>query len=181
MGADGDGDAEERLFEGREMLMAHDLYRREFGLMSGVIRGVAVGDHERTEIIADHIDMITASLHLHHGIEDAQVWPALLRRDSDDIPVSSSRCRVSTPGLRSWRPKSMRPSPSGAAPPPLIPETPSPMRWTVSFGCFVTTCAWKNSGRCRSWRSTSPPENGAGCSTRRSAARTRTASFWTSA
>jgi hemerythrin-like domain-containing protein len=77
---------EERLFDGREMLMAHDLYRREFGLMPGVIRGVAVGDYERTEIVADHIDMMTTSLHLHHGIEDAQVWPALLRRDSDDIP-----------------------------------------------------------------------------------------------
>lgn len=53
--------------------------------MPGVIRGVTAGDNERTEIIADHIDLITASLHLHHGIEDAQVWPALLQCDSDDV------------------------------------------------------------------------------------------------
>ena len=49
---------EEQLhFDGREMLMVHDVFRREFALMPAVVRGVAVGDHNRAQIVTDHIEL----------------------------------------------------------------------------------------------------------------------------
>lgn len=65
-------------FDGREMEMVHKMFRREFGLMAGLFRGVA--DPERARIIADHFDAITATLHHHHHTEDEDLWPLLLQR-----------------------------------------------------------------------------------------------------
>jgi hypothetical protein len=46
---------EEQLhFDGREMLMVHDVFRREFALMPALVRGVAVGDHNRAQIVRSH-------------------------------------------------------------------------------------------------------------------------------
>lgn len=53
-------------------------FRREFGLMPGLLRGIA--DPERARIIAHHFDAITATLHHHHHSEDEDVWPLLLQR-----------------------------------------------------------------------------------------------------
>jgi hypothetical protein len=48
---------EEQLhFDGGEMLMVHDVFRREFALMPALVRGVAVGDHNRAQIVTDHIE-----------------------------------------------------------------------------------------------------------------------------
>jgi hemerythrin-like domain-containing protein len=75
----------ERFFDGREMFMVHDMFRREFGLMPRVVRGVRAGDRERTRIVAAHITGITTVLHTHHHGEDVHVWPALLQRGSADV------------------------------------------------------------------------------------------------
>ncbi|WP_278184331.1 hemerythrin domain-containing protein [Mycobacterium kubicae] len=58
--------------------MVHKMFRREFGLMPGLLRGVA--DLERARIITRHFDAITATLHHHHQTEDEELWPLLLQR-----------------------------------------------------------------------------------------------------
>ena len=67
-------------FEGREMLMLHNSFRREFGLMPGLVRGVEAGDRERAQVITEHISDVSTLLHRHHHGEDANIWPLLLER-----------------------------------------------------------------------------------------------------
>jgi hemerythrin-like domain-containing protein len=67
-------------FDGREMLMVHDVFRREFALMPALVRGVAVGDHNRAQIVTDHIERVSALLHHHHLVEGQYTWPLLLER-----------------------------------------------------------------------------------------------------
>ena len=67
-------------FHGSEMLIAHDVFRREFALVPGLVRGVAAGDRDRAQIIGDHIQGATSVLHTHHVLEDDNVWPLLLDR-----------------------------------------------------------------------------------------------------
>ncbi|GII54691.1 hypothetical protein Pth03_30800 [Planotetraspora thailandica] len=75
----------EPYFDGREMLMIHDMLRREFGLMPSVIRGVAAGDRERAQVVAGHIQGIAAVLHHHHHGEDENVWPFLVKHVPDEV------------------------------------------------------------------------------------------------
>jgi hemerythrin-like domain-containing protein len=75
----------ERHFDGREMVMVHDAFRREFGLMAAVVRQVADGDVARAEVVSDHIDLVAGLLHHHHQAEDDSVWPLLLVRCPEQI------------------------------------------------------------------------------------------------
>src|SRR6476469_4858339 len=43
-------------FDRREMLIVHDVFRREFALMPGLIGTVAPGDRDRAGLVGDHID-----------------------------------------------------------------------------------------------------------------------------
>lgn len=65
-------------FDGREMEMVHKMFRREFGLMPELLRGIA--DPKRASIIAHHFDAITATLRHHHHSEDEDLWPLVLQR-----------------------------------------------------------------------------------------------------
>ena len=67
-------------FDGREMLMLHDSFRREFGLMPGLVSGAAAGDRERAQVITAHITYVSTVLHHHHHGEDVHVWPLLAER-----------------------------------------------------------------------------------------------------
>jgi iron-sulfur cluster repair protein YtfE (RIC family) len=67
-------------FHGSEMLIVHNMFRLEFVLMPGLVRGVAAGDRHRAQIIGDHIKGATSALHTHHVLEDDNVWPLLLDR-----------------------------------------------------------------------------------------------------
>ncbi|WP_433286156.1 hemerythrin domain-containing protein [Pseudonocardia sp. CA-142604] len=67
-------------FDRREMLMPHDMFRREFTLMPRLVRDVAAGDAARAQIVADHITGVSTVLHHHHRGEDEQGWPLLLER-----------------------------------------------------------------------------------------------------
>ena len=69
-----------RHFDGREMVMLHDSFRREFALMPALVRGVAAGDGERAQVVAAHIAYVTTILHHHHHGEDVDVWPLLVER-----------------------------------------------------------------------------------------------------
>ena len=75
----------ERHFDGREMVMVHDVFRREVGLLPAVVRAVADGDVARAQLVADHIDLVAGLLHHHHQAEDDSVWPLLLVRCPEQI------------------------------------------------------------------------------------------------
>ena len=63
-----------------EMVVVHRLFRREFGLVPGLIRRVSDGDRRRAEIVAEHLVLLTDGLHHHHTAEDEYLWPMLLAR-----------------------------------------------------------------------------------------------------
>ncbi len=63
----------------------HTMFRREFRLAGGVVRGVAAGDVTRARVVADHIDYLSRSLHHHHTIEDDLMWPRLLERVPEEL------------------------------------------------------------------------------------------------
>jgi hemerythrin-like domain-containing protein len=65
----------------------HQVYRREFHLLSSLVRGVADGDTERAALVGQHITDITDSLHEHHQGEDELLWPLLLERATPQADV----------------------------------------------------------------------------------------------
>jgi hemerythrin-like domain-containing protein len=69
----------------REMVMIHTGFVREFCAMPELLRGVSEGDRKRAEIVADHIELIAQTLHLHHHGEDLEIWPRLLERCPEEI------------------------------------------------------------------------------------------------
>jgi hemerythrin-like domain-containing protein len=74
-----------RHFHSSEMLIVHDMFRREFTLMPGLVRGVEAGDRDRAQIIGDHIEGATGALHTHHVLEDDNVWPLLRDRCGESV------------------------------------------------------------------------------------------------
>ena len=67
-------------FDRSDMLMIHNMFRREFALMPGLVGAVVAGDHDRAQIIGDHVQAVIALLHDHHTHEDEDIWPLLLDR-----------------------------------------------------------------------------------------------------
>jgi len=49
------------------------------------VREIAVGDTERSQLIAEHIGLLLAVLDLHHRAEDSHLWPKLLERGSEEV------------------------------------------------------------------------------------------------
>ncbi|MFI7615611.1 hemerythrin domain-containing protein [Nonomuraea terrae] len=68
------------LADASDMFVVHTMFRREFGSVPGLVRGVAAGDERRAEVVAGHVALINGVLHHHHAGEDAHVWPRLLER-----------------------------------------------------------------------------------------------------
>lgn len=64
----------------RDMIVVHTAFRREYRLAPGLVRGVAAGDQKRADVVADHLELMTAMLHHHHVSEDRLLWPTLLSR-----------------------------------------------------------------------------------------------------
>ena len=62
-------------FELSDMRVMHNMFRREFALMPGLVGGVAAADHDRAHIIGDHMEAVVAILHGHHTHEDEDIWP----------------------------------------------------------------------------------------------------------
>lgn len=75
----------------RAMIMVHTGFRREFGLMPGLVRAVADGDRQRAAIVADHIGLLDTALHGHHYGEDQVLWPLLLERCPADLAPAVHR------------------------------------------------------------------------------------------
>ena len=64
----------------RDMYVVHRAFRREFGLLPDLIRDVISGDVARAEVVASHLDLVLAGLHMHHTGEDVVLWPLLVDR-----------------------------------------------------------------------------------------------------
>jgi len=73
------------LADTRNMYIIHMVFRREFGLLPGLVRSVAHRDEERTKVVTDHITLLSGLLHHHHEAEDAVLWPLLLARAPKEI------------------------------------------------------------------------------------------------
>ena len=63
-----------------EMVVVHRAFRREFPAAAALIRGTAAGDTRRAKVVADHLRLGLAGLHMHHTGEDIVLWPLLLER-----------------------------------------------------------------------------------------------------
>jgi hypothetical protein len=72
------------MFDGREMRLLHDVFRRELGLAAAAVEGVAAGDRERAVLVSAHIGAVTTLLHHHHEGEDTHDWPLLVHRCPDE-------------------------------------------------------------------------------------------------
>ena len=69
----------------RQMNTVHTLFRREFRLAGGGVRRVAEGDGRRARVVADHVELLTRTLHHHHTAEDDLIWPRLLERVPEEL------------------------------------------------------------------------------------------------
>lgn len=69
----------------RDMYMVHTTFRREFGALPGLVRNVQAGDIQRSQIVGDHIDILSIYLYAHHHSEDIHLWPRLLDRGPREV------------------------------------------------------------------------------------------------
>jgi hemerythrin-like domain-containing protein len=67
------------------MYTVHAMFRREFALLPGLVRGVTDGDIERARVVGDHVRLVNTVLYHHHHAEDLVLWPRILERASKDI------------------------------------------------------------------------------------------------
>jgi hemerythrin-like domain-containing protein len=68
-----------------DMYAAHDVFRREFALLPGLVRSVPASDTDRVRDVAGHISLMNELLHHPHSAEDAVLWPRLLARAPKEI------------------------------------------------------------------------------------------------
>jgi iron-sulfur cluster repair protein YtfE (RIC family) len=64
----------------REMIVVHNVFRRLFGDLPGLIGQVAEGDTARAARLCASVDELTTGLEHHHTGEDELLWPVLLDR-----------------------------------------------------------------------------------------------------
>jgi hemerythrin-like domain-containing protein len=74
--------------DARDMFAAHTMFRREFGLMPGLVRSVTAGNMRRTTLVADHVALVSKVLDLHLSLEDKHIWPRLRERGTREIASS---------------------------------------------------------------------------------------------
>ncbi|WP_164911859.1 hemerythrin domain-containing protein [Mycobacteroides franklinii] len=82
-------------FRRSEMLIVHNVFRREFPLMPALVRGVTVGDRDRAQIVRAHIAFVAGALHHHHVFEDTNIWPLLRDRLGTSASALLSQIEVS--------------------------------------------------------------------------------------
>jgi hemerythrin-like domain-containing protein len=63
-----------------DMIVVHQMFRREFKAIPSLVSAVPEGDPGKVAIIADHVTWMVTFLHAHHEGEDEMVWPRLLKR-----------------------------------------------------------------------------------------------------
>jgi hemerythrin-like domain-containing protein len=71
--------------DSRDMFVVHDMFRRQFKAIPGLVSEVSEGDAAQVAIVADHVTWMVTFLHAHHEGEDQFVWPRLLERIPEKI------------------------------------------------------------------------------------------------
>jgi hypothetical protein len=105
----------ESVADARDMSVVHAMFRREFGLMPGLVRAVAAGDSARAALVAGHVALMSEGLAAHHQGEDDHIWPVLRERCpgecaplitvmEDQHHVIHDRLAQVAKAARSWRP-----------------------------------------------------------------------------
>jgi hemerythrin-like domain-containing protein len=69
------------------MFTAHTMFRREFGLMPGLVQAVTAGDTQRAALVADHVALVSDVLSEHHSGEDKYIWPHLRERCPEECAL----------------------------------------------------------------------------------------------
>jgi hypothetical protein len=62
------------------MAMIHRVYKTGFAEGPRLVRGVATGDTAHADAVADHLELLSISLHSHHDGEDERLWGPLSER-----------------------------------------------------------------------------------------------------
>lgn len=104
----------EPLADARNMFTVHTMFRREFGLMPGLIRTVTAGDTRRVTLVADHIALVSGVLIAHHSSEDEHIWPLLRDRCPEECAplvdimeeqhhAIHTRLQQATEAVQAWR------------------------------------------------------------------------------
>jgi hemerythrin-like domain-containing protein len=70
----------EPMADSRDMIVVHDMFRREFKAIPSLVSEVREGDRAQVAIVADHVAWMVSFLHGHHEGEDMLVWPRLVER-----------------------------------------------------------------------------------------------------
>jgi hemerythrin-like domain-containing protein len=71
--------------DSRDMIVLHNMFRREFKAIPGLVIDVPEGARARVAVVADHVAWMVTFLHAHHEGEDQLVWPKLLERIPAEI------------------------------------------------------------------------------------------------
>jgi hemerythrin-like domain-containing protein len=66
--------------DSRDMVVVHDMFRREFTAIPDLVGAVGEGDATVVAHVSDHVVWMVKFLHAHHEGEDMLVWPKLLER-----------------------------------------------------------------------------------------------------
>lgn len=69
----------------RDMVMAHDAFRRALRSSASLVSAVNDGDRKRADVLADHLELMLGLLVHHHEGEDALLWPMLLQRVPEEL------------------------------------------------------------------------------------------------
>lgn len=70
-----------------DMLAVHAALRRGFGGAAALLQTVEPGDDDRAALVASYFGNLLALLQAHHEAEDLLLWPRLLERVPDAMPV----------------------------------------------------------------------------------------------
>jgi hypothetical protein len=68
----------------REMVVVHNVFRRIFGDLPGLVAKAPAGDRARADVLADSYTEVATALHHHHSNEDELLWPTLMSRVEAD-------------------------------------------------------------------------------------------------
>lgn len=68
----------------QDMVVIHNVFRRNFAALPTAVRAVPDGDTERAARVVAFVDEMTVALHHHHSGEDELMWPRLLDRVPTD-------------------------------------------------------------------------------------------------
>lgn len=72
----------------RDMAIIHRTFRTAYDESARLVRAAPAPPPARVTFLADHIDFAIAALHIHHEGEDELLYPKLIERVPDQVPMT---------------------------------------------------------------------------------------------